>query len=44
MARSTGVRKKLGELLGWFHVSEGFAGPVVEAAGDSGNVLGGVDR
>jgi hypothetical protein len=42
-ARSTGVRKELGELLGGFHVSEGFARPVVEAAGDSGEVLGGMD-
>ena len=42
-ARSTGVRKELGELLGWFHISEGFARPVVEAAGDSGDVLGGMD-
>jgi hypothetical protein len=28
-ARSTGARKELGELLGWFHISEGLAGPVV---------------
>src|SRR5258707_14158174 len=43
-ARSTGVRNELGELFGWFHVSEGFAGSVVEAAGDYGQFFGGVDR
>jgi hypothetical protein len=30
-AVSTGVRKKFGELLGWFHESERLARPVVEA-------------
>ncbi len=43
-ARSTGVRNELGELLGWFHVSEGLAGAVVQAAGDPGDVGGGMDR
>jgi hypothetical protein len=40
---STVVRKELSELLEGFHVSEGFARPGVEAAGDSGDVLGGMD-
>ena len=35
-ADSTGVRKKLGELLGWFHESERLAGTVVQAGGDAG--------
>jgi hypothetical protein len=34
-ARSAGVRKELGELSDG-QVSEGFAAPVVEAAGESG--------
>jgi hypothetical protein len=41
-AHSTGVRNKLGELLGWCHESERLAGPAVEAAGDAGEVVGGV--
>ena len=43
-AHSTGVRKDLGELLGWFHESERLAGPVVQAPGDAGQVFGGVHR
>ena len=42
-ASSTGVRKELGELFGWFHESECLAGPVVEAGRDAGEVFGGVD-
>jgi hypothetical protein len=34
VADSTGQRKKLGELLRWFHESESFARPVVQAVGD----------
>jgi hypothetical protein len=41
-ADSTGVRKKLGELLGWFHESQRLAGPVVQALGDAGQILSGV--
>jgi hypothetical protein len=43
MADSTGVRKELGEFLGWFHVSECLAGAVVETRRDAGQVFGGVD-
>src|SRR5215469_6962207 len=43
-ANSTGVRKKLGELLGRFHESERLAWPVVEAGRDSGQIVGGVHR
>src|SRR5258708_31774917 len=39
-ALSTGARNELGQLFGWFHVSECFARPVVEAAGDVGDVVG----
>ena len=42
-AGSSGVRKKLGELLRWLHEPEGLAGSVVEAAGEAGEVIGGVD-
>src|SRR5215467_8981629 len=42
-AGSTGVRKELGELFGWFHESECLAGPVVEARRDAGQVFGSVD-
>ncbi len=41
-AGSTGVRKELGELFRWCHESEGLTGPAVEAAGDAGEILGGV--
>jgi hypothetical protein len=40
---SAGQRKKLGELLRWFHEFEGIARAVVEAGGDSGKVVGAVD-
>jgi hypothetical protein len=43
-AVSIGVRKKLGELLGWFHESERLARPVVEAVRDAGQIVGGVHR
>ncbi len=43
-AVSRGVRKKLGELLRWFHESKGGAGSVVEACGDAGEVPGAQDR
>ena len=43
-AGSSGVRKKLGELLRWFHESERLAGSVVEAASEAGEILRGVDR
>ena len=39
-AVSTGVRKELGELLGWFHESERLARSAVEAVGDAGQVGG----
>src|SRR5258706_13873877 len=39
-ADSAGQRKKVGELLRWFHESEGFARPVVQALGDAGEVIG----
>src|SRR5918995_6930674 len=42
-AGSSGVRKELGELVRWFHEPEGLAGSVVEAAGEAGEVIGGVD-
>jgi hypothetical protein len=38
-ADSSGVRKELGELLGWCHESERLAGAVVEAGGDAGEIL-----
>ena len=38
-AGSTGVRKKLGELFGWFHESECLAGPVVQAGRDPGQIF-----
>jgi hypothetical protein len=38
-ADSAGQRKKLGELLRWFHESERLAGTVVEASSDVGQVL-----
>jgi len=35
---STGVRKELGELFRWCHVSEGLAWPAVEARRDAGQI------
>ena len=43
-AGSTSVRKELSEPFGWCHVSEGLAGPGVEAPGDASKVSGGVHR
>jgi hypothetical protein len=43
-AGSSGVRKELGELLGWFHESERLARAIVEARRDAGEILGGVHR
>src|SRR3989442_9458442 len=39
-ADSAGQRKKVGELLGWFHESEGLARPVVQALGDADEIVG----
>jgi hypothetical protein len=41
---STGMRKELGELFRWCHVSEGLARAAVEAGCDAGQVGGGVQR
>ncbi len=43
-ADSAGQCKKLGELLGWFHKSEGFARTVVQADRESLEIVGTVDR
>jgi Domain of unknown function (DUF222) len=43
-ASSRGERKELGELLRWFHISQGFAGSTVQALFDGSQVLGGEFR
>ena len=39
-ADSTSVRKELGKLFRWFHISESLAGTVIQAAGETIEILG----
>ena len=42
-ADSTSVRKELGKLFRWFHISESLAGTVIQAAGETIEILGTVN-